>query len=293
MKQKINTNAQLALLIAVILYGTAFVAIRYVSQYYSAGAMSLLRFLVASFCMFFIYRLYPHKKMPTLREAIAIFGVGLLGITCYSLALNEGEKIVPAALASFIVSQTPVLVTVAAILLYNERVKKWGYVGFMISFVGVLLILISSAQKTHFNLGIFLVIIALIVNSAYIILQKPLFKKFHPIELTTYFMWGGTIPLLFFTPNLIHEIQRMPISATWSIVYLGIFPSAIGYMLFNYAYTHMPASKATASLYLIPFFSLIFGWIFLREMPADLALIGGVMAVIGAYFITKNIQQKS
>lgn len=290
--KEINTRAQIALIIAVVLYGTAFVAIRYVSEFYTAGAMSLLRFLVASFCMYFIYRLYPNKKKPTLREAILIFSIGLLGITCYSLALNEGEKTVPAALASFIVSQTPVLVTVAAILLFDERVKKWGYIGFLISFIGVLLILISGAKNTHFNLGIFLVIIALIVNSAYIILQKPLLKKFHPIELTTYFMWGGTIPLLIFTPNLIHEIQLMPMSATWSVVYLGVFPSAMGYMLFNYAYNNMPASKATASLYLIPFFSLIFGWIFLREMPANLALIGGVIAVFGAYFITKNVHAK-
>jgi drug/metabolite transporter (DMT)-like permease len=287
-----NARAQTALLIAVILYGTAFVAIRYVSEYYSAGAMSLLRFLVASFCMYFVYRLYPHKKKPTLLEVAAIFGVGMLNITIYSLALNEGEKTVAAALASFIVSQTPVLVTIAAIWFFKERIKKWGYVGFIISFIGVTLILASGAEKTHFNLGILLVVIALLVNSAYIILQKPLLKKFHPIELTTYFMWSGTIPLLFFTPNLIHEIQFVPMSATWMVIYLGIFPSAMGYMLFNYAYTHMPASQATASLYLIPFFALIFGWIFLREMPADLALIGGVVAVIGAYFITKNVERK-
>ena len=293
MSQITNARAQTALLIAVILYGTAFVAIRYVSQYYSAGAMSLLRFLVASFGMLFIYRLYPNKKKPTLLEAAAIFGVGMLGITIYSLALNQGEKTVTAALAGFIVSQTPVLVTIAAIWLFNERIKKWGYVGFIISFVGVALILVSGVEKTHFNLGILLVVIALLVNSAYLILQKPLLKKFHPIELTTYFMWSGTIPLLFFTPNLIHEIQLVPMSATWSVIYLGVFPSAMGYMLFNYAYTHMPASKATASLYLIPFFSLVFGWLFLREMPSSLALIGGVIAVIGAYFITKNVQRKS
>lgn len=196
-------------------------------------------------------------------------------------------------MASFIVSQTPVLVTIVAIWLFNERIKKWGYVGFVISFIGVTLILLSSAGETHFNLGIFLVIIALLFNSAYLVLQKPLLKKFHAIELTTYFMWSGTIPLLIFTPNLIHEIRMVPLSATWSVVYLGIFASAIGYMLFNYAYSHMPASRATAALYMIPFFSLIFGWIFLREMPADLALIGGVVAVIGAYFITKNVQHKT
>ena len=38
--------------------------------------------------------------------------------------------------------------------------------------------------------------------------------------------------------------------------------------------------------------NLIFGWIFLREMPTDLALIGGIIAVVGAYFITKNIRHK-
>ncbi len=285
---KTYLKAQLALIATTILFGTVFVAIRFASVEYSPGALSLLRFFVASLGLGVVYYFYPNKKRFSGRDWLHIIGIALMSITFYSLALNQGEHTVGAAMSSFIISQTPLLVTLGAIFLYKERVNHWGKLGFLVSFIGLVLILWGTQQSYSINSNVLLILLALLLNSAYLLLQKPLLKKFHALELTTFYVWIGTVPLFIFTPQLLHTLHTASFVATSSVIYMGLFPTTLGYFFWNYGFTHLPAARASATIYLIPFFALIFGWIFLAELPALIALIGAVVAIAGAYVISKN-----
>jgi drug/metabolite transporter (DMT)-like permease len=211
-----------------------------------------------------------------------------LNITFYSLAINTGEHIVGAAMSGFIIGQTPILVTIGAVIFYKERVNHFGKFGFLISFIGMALILWDTEAQHHISTDFGLVLVALMCNAAYLLGQKPLLKKFHAIELTTFYVWIGTIPLFIFLPQTLHAIETASAATTLSIVYMGIFPTTLGYFFWNYGFTHLPATKASATIYLIPFFALIFGWLLLNEIPSVIALTGGVLALLGAYVISKN-----
>mgnify|MGYP000317226124 CR=1 FL=1 len=279
-------------LLAVFFWATAFVGIRYVANDFSAGPIALLRYAIASLVMLFAYIYYPQKVKPNLIELAAMMGLGVFGFTIYNILLNQGERTVSAALAGFIVGQMPVIISLVAVLFFKEKIRLLGIIGFFVSILGLFLIVIAENQRGKFNFGLIYILIATISSSVYVILQKPLLKKFHPIEIVSYLIWGGTIVLLLYLPSLISEIKLAPLDVLFTIIYMGIFPGALAYLLWSYALTYLPLSRASSFLYLSPFLTLLLSWILLNEVPLAMAIIGGVVAIAGAYIIAKNAYEK-
>lgn len=98
----------------------------------------------------------------------------------------------------------------------------------------------------------------------------------------------GTFFLLIFSPNLLKDIHSAPLSTTLAIVYLGIFPSALGYFTLAYALSNLSASKMVSYLYLIPIFSILIAWIWLRELPTLLSLVGGFIVLSGIILVNRK-----
>ena len=287
-----NVKYYLITLITISLWATAYVGIRYATTAFTAGPMALLRYFVASLVMLLVYLCYPKKVKPDLLELAAMMGIGAFGFTIYNVALNYGERTVPAALAGFIIGQMPVILSLFSVWFFKERVRFWGVIGFVVSIIGLLLIVFAEKEHGGFDVGALYILVSTFSGAIYQLLQKPLFKKFHPIEIVSYAMWGGTLILMIYTPTLVHELAIAPLSMTFTVIYMGIFPGAIAYLLWSYAFSRLPVSKMGSFLYLCPFITLILGWLLLQEIPPLLALMGGVVAIMGAYLIAKNSYKK-
>ncbi|WP_338260158.1 DMT family transporter, partial [Bacillus anthracis] len=75
----------------ILIWGSAFPAIRMGLESYTPEHLTLLRLLIASVILLlfsFIYKL----RLPDLKDIPAIFIFGALGFTFYHIALNYGEK---------------------------------------------------------------------------------------------------------------------------------------------------------------------------------------------------------
>ncbi len=87
--------------------------------------------------------------------------------------------------------------------------------------------------------------------------------------------------MLVFLPGLGEEMMNASISATLSIVYLGLLPTVIPYFALAYVTSFVGASEATLSLYVTPALALIISWLWIGEIPTLLSLLGGVVTVGG------------
>ncbi len=273
----------LAISLAVFFWSSALVGIRIGLQSYDPGSLALLRHLVASVGMLFLYLFNSNRGKPRRCDIPVILVAGMIGIGVYNIALNFGELTVNAGIAGFIISLIPVAVTFLAVLFLGEKVSKRAWQGVFISVLGVLLIAISHMQGAHLDIGILYVLIATLCGGIYNIAYKSLTLKYDGVELTAFVIWGGTlILLLLYAHPLWRELHTAHLNATLAAFYLGIFPSVIGYTAWNYGLRVLPASRASHFLYLMPIVSTLLSWLVLGEVPEWLALCGGLIALMGA-----------
>lgn len=274
------------LLCTLVLWSSAFVGIRAALHAFSPEGLACFRYLIASLGMLILYFFIPNRKPVLFRHQLLMLLTGMIAIAFYNITLNYGEITVSSAEASFIVSQSPLLSALFARVFLKESISKMQYLGFTISFAGILLI--ALGQQAHFNWhqGMVWLVLTTICAAAYNLLQKPLLSIYSPLQVTAWVMWGGELfLLLFFSPLMLHDLSQATGSSVILVVYLGIGPAILAYWGWAYILSHMPASRAVGLLYALPICTLIVAWICLSEIPTMLSIMGGLFALIGVWFI--------
>ncbi|RWS44695.1 EamA family transporter [Bacillus mycoides] len=264
----------------ILIWGTAFPGIRMGLEAYTPEHLTLLRLLIASLILFLFSLIYK-LRLPDLKDIPIIFIFGALGFTIYHIALNYGEKSVNAGPASFIVSVTPILTTILASIFLNEKMKLNGWIGGVISLVGIAFLSLSQGDSIHLNSGVLLILLAAISESLFFAFQKPYLKKYGFLPFTIYTIWSGTVCMLIFLPGIYEEIVAAPIEITLSVIYLGVFPTVLPYIALAYITSHAGASEATSSLYLTPVTACFIAWIWLGEVPTFISIAGGIITILG------------
>ncbi|CAM4093006.1 EamA family transporter [Bacillus subtilis] len=247
------------------LWASAFPGIRAGLEGYTPEHLALFRLLIGSMALL-LFAVLTQMRLPDLKDIPAIFLLGFLGFALYHILLNIGEKTVSAGVASLLVTTAPIFSAMLSRLFYKEHFGFTKWLGSMISLLGVLLIAFGAGESIYF------------------VFQARYIKKYGFIPFVTFTIWGGTIPMLVFLPGLGEEMMNASISATLSIVYLGLLPTVIPYFALAYVTSLVGASEATLSLYVTPALALIISWLWIGEIPTLISLLGGVVTVSGVCF---------
>ncbi len=293
MHHKLTARGWLALLTSVMLWGSGFVGIRVALAGYSPSHLALLRFLSAS-ATILVYALVAGVRPPARKDLPYILIMGFVSITVYHVALNAGERTVTAGSASMLIASGPIFSALLARVALDERLRVWGWIGIAISFLGVSLIAMGEGGGVHFNLGAFLVLIAAMATGISVVMQKHYLKTYNVTDFCTHLILAGTLFLLVFLPGLGTAVRQAPPKATLAVLYLGVFPAAIAYLTWGYVLKRIPASVAASSLYAVPIFAILIGWMVLREVPSAASIVGGALAFAGVTLVnTKGYARKS
>src|SRR4051812_8448976 len=99
-------RAWAAAALVVVLWASAFAAIRAALEGFTAVELSVLRLLVASAALAAAAAV-THVRRPVARDLPAIVAAGATGMTAYQLLLNSGEQTVPAGTPSPLLGTRP------------------------------------------------------------------------------------------------------------------------------------------------------------------------------------------
>jgi drug/metabolite transporter (DMT)-like permease len=279
-----------AVLLTLVLWASAFVAIRLAVREYPAGSFALLRFLVAGIglALYQLVRPSDRIRLPARRHLPGLVMAGLVGITLYHVALNVGERTVTAGSASLIVSLSPIFTALFATVSLGERLAALGWAGVLTGFTGAALVSVSEHGAVRWGAGSLLVLIAAIAQAVYFVLQKPLLLRYRPLEVTSYAIWLGTIGLLPFAGELWRTLGRASPEATAAGIYPGLLPGAAAYLSWSYVLSRLPAGRAASTLYLVPPFAIMIAWLVLGEQPSRRALLGGSIVLLGVGLVNSS-----
>lgn len=275
-----RTRAWTAVAVTILLWASAFAAIRAALGSFSVGELSVLRLASASLALLAAAPLLGLRP-PTIADMPRIVLSGLTGMSAYQLLLNAGEQTVTAGTASILVNTGPIFVALLAIRLLGERLTPRTWIGIAVGFTGALIIALDTGEGVSMSSGALLVLAAAVAQATFFVVQKPLLGRYSSFEVTTYVMVCGAILLLPLAPSVPAALADASGESLAAVAFLALGASALGFFSWAHASARLQVSHAASGLYAVPAVAILVGWIWLNELPSAIALIGGAVAISG------------
>ncbi|MBI3846990.1 MAG: DMT family transporter [Planctomycetes bacterium] len=279
--------ARAHLIVALVLWASAFAGIRAGLAGFAPAHLALLRFGVASIVLAIVAAIRG-LRLPAPRDVPGLALAALSGIAVYHVALNTGEASITAGAASLILGIVPVVTALLASIFLRERLGTRGWLGLATSFAGAALIALGETGGLRFARGALWVLVAAISQATTFVAQKPYLRKYAALDVTTWVVWMGTAALLVFAPGLVDAVRRAPPAATWTAVYLGVFPAALANVAYATALARGETARVAGTLYVVPAMAIAIAWVWLGERPGALSLLGGAIAIAGVWVVVRR-----
>jgi drug/metabolite transporter (DMT)-like permease len=276
-----NSRAAGAAAVTVVLWASAFVAIRSAGGHFAPGALALGRLLVASLALGVMW-LISGGGWPPRAAWPGILGSGVLWFGLYMITLNWGERDVDAGTAAMLVNIGPVLIALLGGWLLHEGFSRRLAAGMTVSFAGAVVVGISESGGGHASvIGVVLCLVAAACYAAGVVFQKPALCHAPGVQVTTFGCFAGTMACLPFAGQFVSQLGSAPVSATLNVVYLGLFPTTLGFTTWVYALARTTSGKMGATTYAVPGLVVIMSWLFLGQTPGWLTIADGALCLAG------------
>jgi drug/metabolite transporter (DMT)-like permease len=270
----------------------AFVAIKQADAELSPTNLALLRWFIA--CPLYL-ALIPLIGMPKTRlqgrDIPRFLLVGLANVAGYHLSLNYAETSVSAGLAGLLITFGPVFMVVLSVAFLRERAGPRVIIALLLAVVGAFVLSIDSVSLADLSSlsGPTAVILAAFFYAVFGVFGKPLVDKYGAPPTT---IWAGLIgtvmlvPLL--SPSFAGQAASLSLDGWASVLYLSVFSTVIGYLLFFTMASRGAVSSLSIQLYLAPVVSVVGGAIILRESVTVFTVIGGAMMLAAVAIVTRR-----
>ncbi len=254
--------------------------------------LTFLRFAVAD-VLFLGYLIVTREiRHPPAREDLPrLVILAFFGFTGYHLFLNLGETDlnVSAGTAALIIASAPAFIAIFAVPLLRERIGRWQSAGIALAFAGLAVMIFFVRPESQFTFraseGALTVVPPAIFSALYAVLGKGYLRQYPPFTFVAWTLLIGTvllIPLLLATgPSVVADLQTMGLAGWIPVLYLGIFPTFVGYGIWFRALERIPAASAGAYIYASTLVAVIGGIVILGESLTGGAIAGGAMVIAG------------
>ena len=229
--------------------------------------------------------IWQHRKIVML--------LGIVGMGFHNLLSYVGLQYTTATNGVMLNSAIPVMIILLGVLFFKQRVSSKQMLGVAVSLVGVLAIMTKGHPETlatlQFNRGDLIVLGSMLLWALY-----TLMLKWRPVGVPGLALLAvcGTIGLIGMTPVYGWELAGGK-SIQWSwgaataLLYVGLFPSLIGYVFWNRGVEEVGPNVAGLFVHLMPVFGSLLAWMFLGEQLYWFHLAGIAFIFAGIYLTTR------
>lgn len=284
--------AILAAFIASTIYGVNHTIAKGLMPLYIEPFGFILLRVTGAAILFWIISIFAPKEKIATSDWPRILGCAIFGMVLNMLFFFKGLSLSTPINSSVIITLSPIMVLILASILIKERITLLKTLGIIIGMAGALVLVLFSKGE-NFNapnipMGNVLFIVNAFSYGLYLILVKPLTKKYHAITLMK---WLFLIAIFINLPVTIGEFtdvewSSLPVDAIWKMGFVVVGTTFMTYLLNIYALKQLSASTISSFIYLQPLIAISFA----IAVGADkMTLVKGVAAAlvfIGVYMVS-------
>lgn len=282
--------SHLAALTVNIMYGLNFVIAKEVMPVFMKPTAVILVRVLGAIPLFWLLGLTYREKIA-LKDVPVMILCGLTGVAANQLLFFIGLDLSSPVNAAILMTSNPIMVMGIAALMIGEKVTPLKITGIVMGAAGAVILILASRGKADLSgdalLGNIFIVINALCFAIYMVISKPLMKKYRPI---TVIKWVFTFGLGFVLPFGISDIQEvgwadMPSGIWWRVAFIVLGVTFLAYLFNIFALKYLPASTVSFYIYLQPLVAAIHSWwlgvdeITILTVACSLLIFGGVYLV--------------
>lgn len=290
-------QAHIALIIVNVIYAANFsIAKEVMPSYIQPFAFVLMRVGGALVLFWLVSALFIKEKVDKkdlpYMALLAVFGVAL-----NQLLFLKGLSITKPINGAIIMTSNPIIVITIAALFLKEKISAQKIIGIVVGIIGALIMLLYG-KNFSFGSDTILGDMLILINSAswgmYVVLVKPLMKKYNTFTIVKWVFLFGFMYVLPFGITEFKEIQWESFTpSVWgNTLFVVIATTFIAYILNTYSLRALSPSVVSIYIYLQPFLATLIAVFIFKSDDLDLRkLTAGVLIIFGVYLVSKPFKK--
>jgi len=289
----------LALFAVALIYGANYtIAKEVMPLYISPSATILMRVLGASI-LFWI--LVGGKKLVLAdrKEKIILLLSAIFGVVVNQLLFFEGLAQTTPINASLIMTTTPLLVLVVSAISGGEKFTFLKVLGVALGLLGAAMLISSKtvsdstlpfALAFDFNLGDLFILLNAASYAIYLVIAKPLLKKYSSLSISK---WLFTLALPFVLPFGFSDLGTTNFAEMPPMIYVGLgyivlFTTFFAYLLNAWALRSVSSSVVGIYIYLQPVLATFIAVALDKDSLTVTKLIWAACIFLGVFLVSRK-----
>jgi drug/metabolite transporter (DMT)-like permease len=295
--KKTKLQAHLFLLTASLIFGANYVIAKGLMPDYFSPMQIILARVSISVVLFAFLVLITGKQLPEKKDMLLFAFCGLLGVTANQTLFFVGLNLSRSVEAAIIHTTSPVWVYVIALISRKEKYGTTRSIGIMLGLLGALWLVTGGGRtglsKDYLN-GNLILLLNILAYSIYLVIVKPLTRKYHPFVVMLWvfvFGWMGALP---FTWNAFEGWDRAVMDAYgwFAISYVILGTTFLAFLLVVTGLRKLSSSTAAYYIYTQPLIATVLAFFLLDASLNYIHTIAALLIFSGVFLVIRRKKGK-
>ena len=284
--KSVNFKNFILALVTSSIWGSSFLMIKYSLEELNPSDIAIYRILIGAL---FINIFVRAKENIIKTDNVKIFIISFFWMALPFYMFGIAEQTITSSLAGLINGSTPIFVAFIAVIFYKLKVTKIQILYIFTGFIGVGLISLSEGiSDLSFDIGFIYALIASISYGIAVNMVEPLIKKYDSlIVIKMVIRYALLISLLMLGPTASFKLPTAGVSLIPMLV-LGIGSTGIAFLTYYKLLESVGRISSSFIVYMIPIFSIYFGYQFLNEITNSIQFLGIGVILTSAFLYSRT-----
>lgn len=267
-------KAHFALFFVNALYGASHVLAKGVMpNFLTPSVFIFMRVFFATLLFFTVKRFFVLEKIERI-DLLRFAFCGLFGVAINQLFFFHGLNLSSAINSGIIMTINPIMVLILAAIFLKEKLTFAKIAGITLAATGAILLTLNGGKFNFISIrgDVFLFLNAF-SYAIYLIISKPLMKKYSPLTVISYVFLFGLFFVCIYPPTLSElgttNFAIIPFGIWVKIIYVIVGITFVAYLLTMYGLKHLNASATSSYIYFQPVMVILFSYLFFHMGIAD------------------------